>query len=569
MWNRVSLTDFAIVLLVYLESVCSLVLRVIPRPVINLFSGIISLTAGSGETTFEEKLRCAPTIHEMCALFDIVVEDHLVRTEDNYILTLHRIPPQPHNSNGKAVYLHHGLLMCSDVWVCQLDRAKNLPFVLHDLGYDVWMGNNRGNKYSTGHLYFPPKSAKFWDFSIDEFAFFDIPNSIQFVLDYCQVEQLICIGFSQGSAQMFAAFSLNEDLNRKVSHLIAVAPAMAPKRLHNVIADAFAKSSPALLYLFFGRNIILPSAVVWQRTLHPGLYSVLIDLCNRILFNWRSLNILPAQKAICFAKLYSTTSVKTVVHWFQILRSQKFQMFEESDDVFNSLSRPYQIATFPTRTNIKIPILLIYGSADLLIDIKVMKKNLPPTSVFDVKVDEHEHLDLLWGEHADTLVISKVIKFIEFFDIVADTNETHDTLLLTNQGTPQEQAPPSMMRRSNSIFSAEKLQSVTGLTPSRTALNRIESVPELQHTASGTTRSAVHSDDEDDAASIDSIDELDSIAEGDEPAGELAPGTIPIDNDDDDDTMVAYLKKNSQVYTENKIQQRDFSRYISHEEPTK
>lgn len=418
LFSRLNLTDYLVVCLVYIEALISSVLGLIPQPVFNFFSSIISYSVNVDESTIEEKLRECPSIHEMCALFGIAVEDHLVRTEDNYILTLHRIAPRPGTFNGKAVYLHHGLLMCSDVWVCQADRGKNLPFVLHDLGYEVWMGNNRGNKYSTAHLYYPPKSSKFWDFSIDEFAFFDIPNSIQFVLDFCKVPKVLCIGFSQGSAQMFAAFSLDEKLNQKVSQFIAIAPAMTPKRLHNGIADTIAKSSPSLMYLFFGRNIILPSAVTWQRTIHPTIFNKLIDLGNRILFNWKSFNITPQQKLACYAKLYSTTSVKSIVHWFQILRSQKFSMFEESDDMFNSMTRPYMIPTFPTRTNIKIPILLIYGGNDLLVDIKVMKRNLPATSVFDVMVEGHEHLDLIWGQYTDTLVIAKVLKFIAFFDSI-------------------------------------------------------------------------------------------------------------------------------------------------------
>ncbi|AJS46242.1 Tgl1p [Saccharomyces cerevisiae YJM1342] len=415
--GRLSITDYIIVVLVYIESIISSVLKLIPQPMINLFEWLIDFSTSSDDNTIEEKLRSAPTIHEMCAIFDISVEDHLVRTEDNYILTLHRIPPISKNRfNNKVVYLHHGLLMCSDVWCCNIERHKNLPFVLHDLGYDVWMGNNRGNKYSTAHLNKPPKSNNFWDFSIDEFAFFDIPNSIEFILDITKVDKVICIGFSQGSAQMFAAFSLSEKLNRKVSHFIAIAPAMTPKGLHNRIVDTLAKSSPGFMYLFFGRKIVLPSAVIWQRTLHPTLFNLCIDIANKILFNWKSFNILPRQKIASYAKLYSTTSVKSIVHWFQILRSQKFQMFEESDNMLNSLTRPYQIANFPTRTNIKIPILLIYGGIDSLVDIDVMKKNLPFNSVFDVKVDNYEHLDLIWGKDADILVIAKVLRFIEFFN---------------------------------------------------------------------------------------------------------------------------------------------------------
>lgn len=402
--------------MVYLETLLALLLRLIPQRVLRISAWAINQFEATAESYTELQLRLAPTIHEMCQVFGVELEYHLVRTEDDYVLTLHRMPPKPGAFNGKVVYLHHGLLMCSDVWVCNIKRNNNLPFVLHDLGFDVWMGNNRGNKYSTAHLSRMPNSHIFWDFSIDEFAFFDIPNSVQFVLERTKVPQLICVGFSQGSAQMFAAFSLSEDLNRKVSQFIAISPAMTPKGLHNRVVDKLAKSSPRLMYLLFGSRILLPTAVLWQRTLHPRIFNWMIDFGNKQLFNWGTKNISPAQKMVSYAKLYSTTSVKCVVHWFQILHAQRFQMFEESDDFINSIHRPYQIARFPTKTNVKIPILLIYGGSDSLVDIDVLKDNLPKKRVFDIRVDDHEHLDLIWGEKVDSLVIAKVIKFIDFFE---------------------------------------------------------------------------------------------------------------------------------------------------------
>ncbi|CCH59728.1 hypothetical protein TBLA_0B09130 [Henningerozyma blattae CBS 6284] len=481
--GRLSITDYCIIILVYIESTLSFLANLVPHTILNITSFIVRLflhitgtrtwltsisspstiygdsdddeetkyekeklrrkklrkfektNVDQSEKPIEQKLQECPDIHSMCKIFDIEIEDHLVRTEDNYILTLHRIRPSPEVANGKVAYLHHGLLMCSDVWVCNIDRSKNLPFVLHDLGYDVWLGNNRGNKYSTAHLHYLPKERRFWDFSIDEFAFFDIPNSIEFVLKSCNIDQLICIGFSQGSAQMFAALSVNESLNSKISQFIAIAPAMTPKRLHNPLVDTLVKSSPNLMYLFFGHNIIYPSAVIWRRTLHPKLFNLGVDTGNKLLFNWHALNITEKQKLVSYNKLYSTTSVKSIVHWFQILRSQKFQMYEESDDMFNSLSKPYQIPVFPTKTNIKVPILLLYGGQDSLVDIEVMKKNLPKEAVFDVNIKEHEHLDLIWGNDVDKLVIPKIVKFIDFFSNINNSNLDHKiqrSLLLKN-----------------------------------------------------------------------------------------------------------------------------------------
>lgn len=36
--------------------------------------------------------------------------------------------------------------------------------MLADKGYDVWLGNTRGNRYSKAHVALDPKSAEFWKY---------------------------------------------------------------------------------------------------------------------------------------------------------------------------------------------------------------------------------------------------------------------------------------------------------------------------------------------------------------------------------------------------------------------
>ena len=74
----------------------------------------------------------------------------MVQTGDGYLLGLHRLcwrkgeeDVRVNAGEGsvqkRAVYLHHGLLMNSEVWVCMTEQQRCLPFILVEKGYDVWV----------------------------------------------------------------------------------------------------------------------------------------------------------------------------------------------------------------------------------------------------------------------------------------------------------------------------------------------------------------------------------------------------------------------------------------------
>lgn len=55
------------------------------------------------------------------------------------------------NKGLPPILLMHGLLSSSDVFILN-DENKALAFVLANRAYDVWLGNNRGNKYGKNHI---------------------------------------------------------------------------------------------------------------------------------------------------------------------------------------------------------------------------------------------------------------------------------------------------------------------------------------------------------------------------------------------------------------------------------
>lgn len=59
----------------------------------------------------------------------------------------------------KPIILQHGLLDCSDTWIIN-DEDKAPAFLLANRGYDIWLGNSRGNKHSRNHTKYNPDKNK-------------------------------------------------------------------------------------------------------------------------------------------------------------------------------------------------------------------------------------------------------------------------------------------------------------------------------------------------------------------------------------------------------------------------
>jgi len=132
-------------------------------------------------------------------------ESRAASTADGIRLGLFRLP----RPGAPVVHLQHGVLDSAWAWVFN-QEFKALAFELYDAGYDVWLGNNRGNGYSQRFADGADASGSeaFWDFTYDDMARLDIPAMIEAVLNATGKERLAYIGHSQGTTQMFIAGSL-------------------------------------------------------------------------------------------------------------------------------------------------------------------------------------------------------------------------------------------------------------------------------------------------------------------------------------------------------------------------
>ncbi|CAG8460776.1 6417_t:CDS:2 [Diversispora eburnea] len=371
------------IILFFLEKLLRVVTYALPTFILQFFQEqsqkLFFMRYNEMRTHSAKAMQCAKSFREMVEYWGYTLEEHVVITRDNYVLGIHRIPEGKYSSSIRnksysssqstttikpVVILYHGLMMCSDVWMCNLEQERRLACILADAGYDVWFGNARGNKYSMKHLKFKPDSRRFWEYSMDEFALYDLPDSIDYILELTEAPSLTYIGFSQGTAQAFAALSINPSLNKKVNLFIALAPATSPRGLQNPIVDGFIKASPNIVYLFFGRKAFLTMTMFWQKVLFPPIFTKILDHCMKFLFGWVGNNMTEEQKAVSYYHLYDFTSVKSLVHWFQIIRANKFQMYDELPPYSSTTSMGgHCCLKFPTE-QIKTPIAIFYGGRD-------------------------------------------------------------------------------------------------------------------------------------------------------------------------------------------------------------
>ena len=162
------------------------------------------------------------------------VESHKVLTNDGYWLTMFRIPGGKGESREEAkaknkpvIFLQHGVVDSSDAWIMN-DEERSPAFMLANQGYDVWLGNSRGNKHSREHQWLDPDDSvdkkTFWDFSFEEMGNHDVKSNVEYILKSTGKQKLAIAAHSQGTSQMMITMTDNlEWWNQKVSIFVCLA----------------------------------------------------------------------------------------------------------------------------------------------------------------------------------------------------------------------------------------------------------------------------------------------------------------------------------------------------------
>ncbi|CAJ0947106.1 unnamed protein product, partial [Mesorhabditis belari] len=360
---------------------------------------------------------------EIIAHWGYPVETVTVYTDDDYELTMHRIPHGKDQQAGKrpVMFLQHGLEASSSNWITNLPGLA-LGFMAADAGFDVWMGNVRGDEYSLGHKTLDHKKNEYWKFSWDEMVKYDLPAMINKALTETGQDHLYYVGHSQGTLIMLSYLSQNEDFNSKIRQFHALAPVGTVKHIQGLlafIANNFMIELEAF-HSIFGDGAFLPqdSFIKLAEKLFCSNDVTEKLLCGNLLWliaGPESHQMNTTRLPVYIADMPGGTSTQNVLHWCQMVKSGKQQMYDFGSEKLNKQHYGQTTPPLYDVSKITVPTYLYWSDADWLADKKDITDHLLPnlqknTLIENNYFDDFNHLDFIWGQRAASEIYTPLIE---------------------------------------------------------------------------------------------------------------------------------------------------------------
>ncbi|XP_008678389.1 triacylglycerol lipase 2 isoform X4 [Zea mays] len=363
-------------------------------------------------------------------------EEHQVTTADGYILSLQRIPSGGRGGHGggagagasssragQPVLLQHGVLVDGMSWLLA-SPEESLPFILADRGFDVWIANNRGTRWSRRHVSLDPSSRLYWNWSWDDLVVNDLPAMVDFVVKQTG-QKPHYVGHSMGTLVALAAFSEG----RVVSQLKSAAlltPVAYLAHITTPIGILLAKAFVGeVLSDFLGMAEFDPLAppvtnLIRAFCRRPGMSCY--DLVGSITGKNYCLNSSAVDVFLKYEP--QPTSTKTMVHFAQtvrdgVLTKYDYVLPERNIASYGQAEPPvYRMSGIPP----SFPLFLSYGGRDSLADpadVRLLLQDLRGHDQDKLTVqylDKFAHLDFIIGVCAKDYVYKDMIDFLNRFN---------------------------------------------------------------------------------------------------------------------------------------------------------
>lgn len=350
---------------------------------------------------------------------------HHVTTEDGYILEMHRVtgsPDDPSPKNKPVVLVMHGMLSSSADFVLMGPNTA-LAYMLADRGFDVWMGNARGNRYGLKHTHLNEHERDFWQFSWHEIGTTDLPAMIEYISEQTGSRRMHYIGHSQGTTVFWVMCAERPEYNSRIISMNALAPAAY---MHNT-------RSPGIWWLatwLTSVTVALEMSGTWRFEPTDEM-SIAVgeeqcrdgaptqEMCANEIFwiaGWNTQEMNFTMLPVINGHSPAGAATMQMIHYGQIVRFRAFRKYDHGWWLNTILYG----TTIPPRYNldrVTAPVALYHSTNDWMAsppDVRLLRSDLPNVVLdYLVPMPEFNHMDFIWAINQRTLLHERVISHME------------------------------------------------------------------------------------------------------------------------------------------------------------
>ncbi|KAG5315911.1 LIP3 Lipase, partial [Acromyrmex insinuator] len=328
--------------------------------------------------------------------YDYSAEEHYVTTEDGYILTIHRISASPlckGRQKRGVIFFQNGILASSDFWVLT-GPDKDLAFLLADEGYDIWLGNYRGNTYCRSHIKLSSRLQVKLGVCFAPIAMSnEMPTLVEYLHTYNEFFE---------SNEIYEIASLS-------STTITLARTLCADK---TITQA---ACIALIFLIVGSDPAQLNTVCYQLN---TILLIATANCHCFTF-FKNYKILYVSLPEILSYYPVGTSMQLLIHYYQNFVTKKFQTFDYG--YFGNYKQYGQMTPITYDLNkVTAPLALFYGANDVLVPVANVwetYKRLPNVILLEeIAYKLFSHADFLIAIDVKTLMYDRVIELFQKID---------------------------------------------------------------------------------------------------------------------------------------------------------